>query len=770
MGGSSSKPTKTTRYVTPDEAGRKPRIGKDYKEVVKNMNRGILTFNRCVSMTFYEYENKEHIPEGFYTKTLNINIKDPNRDNYFDSNTDYNNSNSGTKSSLTKSKFKLVTNIPGIITSSIDSLNPSRDQSSFNTFTDTSGDNYLDDVSKKVENELRSMGDVPAPIYVMCAKKMEFDGTMIDDTVNEFKNEYNDAKNKRDRDIEKIRKKAENSIRKEREKREKNIAKKDKEKDKQKEREKMQKNISKKERDREKKIAKKQKKFDKKYGDQEFFVKYWENNSNKAKDTILAKYVWKGDIEVIIYIPNLSNRKGFLTNMGDYKIQNMWMDTLAMENALLYNTYSLNEFKYNSLRKLFPSEDMYKRFIKRFKDSEGDKRPFLIDQRNHCLNGGCVSDTGENLNALLPPYDSKEKTLRRNADRNSPYYPQKCLRPLDFNENGVGYKDDQKFMQKELPKYMKDKCLKKWMKANKDFQKSKDFSSIEKHLNKGGDGGDDEDDSDPDLEGDLLDHLDNCSRERLRKKRGGKKHYRKWNRNIMMELAERHRRYPGVQEIVFPLFKVRSNINSIYSNPWGDRLLTIDTSLTEGETVPNAIFSSNRMWSLKVNNLSQVALYRNGVRIANLSSTQRRGYSNHTLGLFQGSLVVNATKGNGNEVEVEVKNIPLTRGKGYNSPLSLVIMNNGRIRLFGDGFVDVLDPSISNKINGVLGSLGFGDGNGNGNGDGNGDIDAKDLIARVNELERSNESRVDDDLYEYQKDIKERLIRINQLFSNSVNK
>ena len=705
MGGSSSKSTKTTRYVLPDEAGKKRRLGKGYNEVVKNMDRGVLDFKRCVSMTFAEYENNEYIPDGFYTKEINMT-------------------------------------------------------------TSTNGDEYLTQVSNKVKEALETMGDIPAPIYVMCAKKIEFDNTMIDNSVEEFKREYEKAKNKRDRDIQKIREKSVKDIQKEREKREKNIAKKKKEKDKQKERDKMARNIAKKERDRDKKVDKKFKKFEKKYGEQQFFVKYWENNQKKATDTILAKYAWKGNMKVIIYIPNLSNAKGFLTNMGDYKIQNMWMDTITMDNALLYNLYSLSEFKYNSLRKIFPSQDMFRRFIGNMRRKEGNKRPFQIDQRNHCLNGGCISDTGENLNAILPTYDKKEKTLRRNADRKSPYYPQKCLRPLDFNNNGVGYKDEQKFMQEELPKYMKDKCLKKWLEANKDFQKSKDFSSIEKHLNSGG--GDD-DDSDPDLEGDLLDHLDNCARERLRKKRGGKKHYRKWNRDIMMELAERHRRYPGVQEIVFPLFQVRG-INNIYAMPWGNRLLSIDTSLTEGEKIPNAVYSSNRLWSLKVNFLSQVALYRNGVRVVNLSSTVRQGYTNHTLGLFQGSLVVNATNAKG-EIEVEVKNIPLTKGKGYNSPLSLVIMNNGRIRLFADGFVDVLDSAIANKINGVLLSLGLGNGDGDGNGNGDGDnINDINLMERVNQLENTKNDKKQQDLYEYKKDIKNRLLRINQLFSNSDNK
>lgn len=749
MGASSSKPSITTRYVLPNEAGKpNAKIGKDYKEVIKNMNAGVLQFNRCVSMTFSEYQSREHIPEGIFTIQLEMNI---NENTVSDTDTEQ------TKTETLQEKIRRL-------------LNPR------NIIAKISGSGYLSKISERVEHELEKIGDIPAPIYVMCAKKLDFNGTIIDDTIDEYKGEFKDKKDELQRDLQKIREKANKDIRKEREKREKNIAKKDKEKDKQKERNKMLRNISKKEQKRDEKLQKKQKKFDDKYGDDAFFVDYWEKNSDKAKETLLAEYKWKGMMKVVIYIPNMSVNGSFFTNMLSYKIQNMWMDTIVMQNPLLYNIYNLNEFKFANLKPLFPSPEMYNRFVKNLKDNDGNRRPFSIDQRNHCLNGGCISDTGENLNALIPTYDSKEKTLRRNADRNSPYYPQKCLRPLDFDVNGVGYKDDQKFMRKELPKYMKDKCLKKWMEAHQDFQKSKNFKDIEKHI-ENADGGDD-DDSDPGLEGDLMDHLDNCAREQLRKKRGSKKHYRKWNRYAMIELAERHRRYPGVQEMVFPLFKVVPQkgsklYNNMYEMPWGDRLLSVDTSLTEGEEIPSAIFSPNRLWSFKVNRLSQVSLYRNGVRVFDLSSTQKRGFMNHTLGLAGGSLVVSAIR-SGETKTIEVKNVSMASRQGYNAPLSLVIMDNGMIRLFGDGFVDVLDPQIRDRMTTRLMSLGlFGDGSGGG--DGGGDIDEHELMKRVTELDKKEElhrgqDEMEEDLYIYREDIKERMLRLHHLFSNSDNK
>ena len=59
---------------------------------------------------------------------------------------------------------------------------------------------------------------------------------------------------------------------------------------------------------------------------------------------------------------------------------------------------------------------------------------------------GCVSDTGEDFEELVPKYSKKTEDMNKNSINHTPYYPSKCFKTKNyknymFDDSGEGEGD-----------------------------------------------------------------------------------------------------------------------------------------------------------------------------------------------------------------------------------------------------------------------------------------------------------------------------------------
>ena len=65
------------------------------------------------------------------------------------------------------------------------------------------------------------------------------------------------------------------------------------------------------------------------------------------------------------------------------------------------------------------------------------------------------------------------------------------------------------------------------------------------------------------------------------------KYSKDYNKSILTELAMRKNSYPGIQEITFPVFRIKDDYSDLYNHthfmPWGNILLAQQYVLSEGD-------------------------------------------------------------------------------------------------------------------------------------------------------------------------------------------
>lgn len=416
--------------------------------------------------------------------------------------------------------------------------------------------------------------------------------------------------------------------------------------------------------------------------------KQLKSNRNIIDKTIFKRYVWKGNVDLIILIPNMNNTNRIHTNMFDYYIHNTIVDNLVN------NTY-MNEIIPEDISK-------YPKFFQRFAKNQGN---FIHDSNNICELHGCstLGGGGEALETILPNYSSDTSTMRANANQTKIYLPSKCLRPVDYVKNGynpkgkdirknfnfsinVDYTDivfDMIFclaldcMFKTAEK--KNGVANRWLnyvnklKTNPDSLEPDElcYDHIITHMNsyvyeciKGIPPTENEDQ--PSLA--------------IKPIKVKKDQYTKWNNDIMKELAKRNSQFPGIQEYIYPFFKVKtSQLNiSTFNLPWGERLLKNNDFLSEDES-KSFIKSHNNRYTLFVSNNGQFGV-KDGNNVKLWYNSYRYNYDTYTFTIQS-------------DCKLAIKNttatiylITVTDKTNLKGPLSVIIDNSGKLIIYDNGF------------------------------------------------------------------------------------
>ena len=170
-----------------------------------------------------------------------------------------------------------------------------------------------------------------------------------------------------------------------------------------------------------------------------------------------------------------------------------------------------------------------------------------------------------------------------------------------------------------------------------------------------------------------------------------KNHYAKWNDDIMAELAKRKTQFPGIQEYIYPFFKVKTTrlkINT-FTLPWGDRLLTPNDFLSEGEA-KSFIKSHNNRYTLFVNQFGQFGV-KDGNRVIRWYSSYRYYRDNYTFTIqSDGKLAI---KNQQSTIYV----LSITDETNFKGPLAIIIDNTGNLILYNNGF-DIIKTNSTFKV------------------------------------------------------------------------
>lgn len=412
----------------------------------------------------------------------------------------------------------------------------------------------------------------------------------------------------------------------------------------------------------------------------------------------LEENVFKGNYELILYIPNLYNYNGnereytLFPSLDAFSTQNRWME-------LMTSTYS----KYLQIIKIGLLKDRENTIIK--------KNYFRNDLTNTCLNLGCVSSIKDSV--YIPEYTRDEQSLTIAAD-GVPYYPKSCLRTPYYNKHMMNFKpDDTKFNSRDpniftdsaniithcnaenvksdlkdgFDKYLCDTIIKEKL-CEKDEEGSYSSKPLAQSVCNNAD------------KGRAESLLANFYRENLNPGTKDNEYSEDYSINILKELAFRKSKFPGpdnVQEIVFSIFLIDTQFfdeNLFCYMPWGNKLLKQDYVLNEGDSLEVdrvSLKSFNDVYEIKFKPDGYLYLYENkNVKYVlpnqsgNLKCFTKKvlKFENMTLNIYGYDMHNNYDLRG--YVNLNIKSM-------YTAPASIILSNSGEIIIY--------DLGINNRTN-----------------------------------------------------------------------
>jgi hypothetical protein len=413
--------------------------------------------------------------------------------------------------------------------------------------------------------------------------------------------------------------------------------------------------------------------------------------------------------QIIMYFPNLNANSFYFSNFKDYTMHNQWMYSFIKYDGLLYNIIPISDPVVSRLKRLYddprnqsnaPFKNMIQSIIRIFVMMFEKMYPLSKELTQSCFNKGCVSDYGEDLEQMIPGYTKDSGQRKLNSNSKAPYYPRKCLRQPNYKANMF---DDNEEFNKKLKENLLGKCL----------------DNYKESLSKLDDSG-----TPPvnDVEPLLVDQLKKCAVQyrydeigNFNQDEGTDKYSVQYNQKILGELSLRKYSYPGVQEVIFPLFRLDENDASVSDYitymPWGNKLLTSDYALNfDGdEKLENEpLLSMDNVYKLivptkNVSNelLHKICVFKNNTILYTLSeksfdycfNKKLKFESPGTLSLY-GSIIINDTPSEKKQWSMTVVDISKAL-----QPVSLGFNpSNGNLVAFDNGLNIVTSETLSKKI------------------------------------------------------------------------
>lgn len=404
-------------------------------------------------------------------------------------------------------------------------------------------------------------------------------------------------------------------------------------------------------------------------------------NIDALKMSSLASYKFMGNYEVIIYIPNLTSDLRYFTSFFEFSSQNKWMNMLSNNNIKFLSIIPFKKDYKEGIVKMvgeskYAENRQFAQMVADLNSKDEREYPFIKDMSYICFNMGCTSEYGEDLLEIVPTVARDYGDQLSNASAKGPYFPTKCLKTHYYHKHMMDLTSEQK--QNDYKKGLREQL------ANDISSFKKNYEAIQR-----GETPSDEYSSD-----NIIDVIKgSASRYRNKTYTEGKKddqYSKEYNRKILAELAFRNNSYPGVQEIVYPVFRIDDQYTDLkeylHMMPWGNILLKQDYVLSEGDVMKIdevSLKSFNKMYEIKYATDNKLSLFRNNVRIRIIVDMDMKDYTKRTLALESGSLNLygyDKAGNNDNRYSLFVSKTDTI------SPLSIIIENDGSINVYQNGF------------------------------------------------------------------------------------
>jgi hypothetical protein len=346
-----------------------------------------------------------------------------------------------------------------------------------------------------------------------------------------------------------------------------------------------------------------------------------DSSKNKYIGSSLSPFTFQGLYEVIIYIPNLNKQLQYFTSFKDISDHNRWMNMITNKSSKHLNIVPI--------------------------DKDVSEYPFISDLTHICSQMGCSSEYGEDFDEIIPALGKTYQDQLNNAIAKGPYYPTKCLKTDYYEDSMIVFKDKEKVIEKIL--------------SDTNLQTSAN----------------------------LVDKMKSTFA-KYRNETYDKKYSQKYNKNILTELALRKDPYPGIQEIIFPVFMLKDDYIQLqkytHMMPWGNILLTDEYVLNDGDNLDiekKSLKSFDKIYELKFDDhTGYLCVFRNN-SLANIFIKEDfRRYTNKSLILQNGALKIYGYEGKNNDNRYSIS---ISTANGI-WPISLILENNGILQVYDNGF------------------------------------------------------------------------------------
>ena len=442
-------------------------------------------------------------------------------------------------------------------------------------------------------------------------------------------------------------------------------------------------------------------------------------------------------IKVVMYFPFMTSEYKYITNFTD-----IINSTRFLINTLLESDFNglpdVNTFNEDKLRKNY--QKMNELNIKKNKNiltnaqidfainslKRGDNYNFRFndDLMYLCNEGGCLSESGgEDFNNLLPSLATTDSDNDNSAINMSPFLPTKCLAQTIRYKCGVINADDN---NESIPNLMKSEPIIDYLTSNlRKYKINEDCLLLDKKTASKQDIKycDGAADKNPNMNQTPVDIINTALSFQLRtmynsdfkekdnedKKIDKYNHYSKdYSVNIIKELMLLRNKYPGIQEIVFPLYKFIGQNDYLIEPPWGTLFLTNNHIIFYNENIPmhTRKYSFNNQYYLIMNSKGYITVKRESddsiIYFLNLIQFSRP----ITMSFTETISITFKDDISGYEKPKTVLDSSIkliNKNDKLREPFNFYINDEGKIRVYANGFLDATDQSfikyIDDKIN-----------------------------------------------------------------------
>jgi hypothetical protein len=432
------------------------------------------------------------------------------------------------------------------------------------------------------------------------------------------------------------------------------------------------------------------------------------NDVYKYETSMIKSYEFEGRVRIFVYVPCLTNKYKLISNIYDLTNTFFFLNTLITSNYYM-NIERTSTFNADKFRKEMTDAKIDNKFIEFIVNMiisfDSVKYPLYDDLMNLCIEGGCVTNIGDDFNTLLPPYTEDEDTNNKNATEKSPFMPNKCLSKTN------GYLCNIRFANKnvDIHEFIKKNALKEIQENLSNYTLILDKSNKNINLTK-----------------EELDYLTkytspvnlivsvinnfikkyySVNLNEDKKDDIKLNHYSKlYSENIIKELSFL-KKMNGIPEMVMSLYLYNEGLNKdkIMLMPFGNVLPSNENVFTfnsEKLYVDSILYSFNKEYGMKLISNGYIFVYNietNGI----LYFLNRNKYNNpqymeiNEAGLF----ITYKNEKTGNESSENCLSKIKLIEKNCEPIFSLVINDDGFINIYGNAYCSAISVEFKSFIN-----------------------------------------------------------------------